>query len=149
MRNHACERLGLDRDLRPSDWATADPDQVKDYNSKNPSKSCKGPDNECLRLDWGFKGVTNWTRDCASIFAADMYASKQDGDFSWVRYPFTENEITDAFMGYVIPLKRKYRREMDDPMLAAEHQAVVNKRSRSFSRRKQVSDYDTSSSAPY
>lgn len=149
VRDHACEVLGLERDLSPKDWPIADPDQVEDYNSKNPSKFCIGPNSECLRLDWSVKGVTNWTRDCASIVASDMFYRRQDGDFSWVRYPFTEEEVAKAFKGYVMPLKRKYQREVADPMLAAEHREVVKKRSRSFSRQKQVSDRNASNSTPY
>lgn len=149
MRNHACERLGLERDQPPSEWPTADPDQVKDYNRKNPSKFCRGPDNQCLRMDWGSKGVTHWTKECASIFASDMCARKIAGDFPWVRYPFTEGEVVEAFKVYIRPLKRKYQREVDDPMLAAEHQEAGRKRSRSFSRRKQVSCRDASSGALY
>lgn len=149
MRDHACKCLGLERDQDPSDWPTADPDQVKDYNRKNPSKFCIGPDNECLRMDWGSKGVTNWTRDCASILASDMCVRKTNGGFSWVRYPFTEGEVANAFKIYIRPLKRKYQREVDDPMFAAEHQEAAKKRSRSFSRRKQVSCCDVSSGTPY
>lgn len=68
-----------------------------------------------------------------------MCAQRKNGAFPWVTLLFTEDQVARTFRSYVIPLKRKYKAEMVDPALAAERQEVVKKRSRSFSRRKQVS----------
>ncbi|CAG8734656.1 9151_t:CDS:2, partial [Acaulospora colombiana] len=140
MREYARERLGISPKIPMEDWPVPDPSAVQSYNSKLPHS--QGPTEEDLAIDWGTIGRTQWTKDCISIFADDFCARFEAGAFPLLQMDeINRQDIKVFFATYIIGLKRKYKKAMDDPEAAEEEREAANRRSRSSGRQTQLLEH--------
>jgi hypothetical protein len=112
-----------------------DIDDVTKYNTE---ANGNGPTNEDFAIDWFCRGLTQWTKDCATIFTSDFIAQHRMGNFPLLRGQIHYSVVKSAFTEYVLYLKRRYIKETLDPEAAAVQKRIADKRSRSLNRRQQV-----------
>jgi hypothetical protein len=136
IRKHAQERLQIDIGQPTNTWPSADISQVLEFNSGGFPQS--GPTNEEFLMDWGCAGLTDWTKDCITIFTADFVSRHHNGEFPALSGTITNESVSSAFRDYVMYLKRKACTETKDAKLAASKKVIADKRSRSLNRRHQV-----------
>jgi hypothetical protein len=136
LREYAQERLDIDVKASIETWPVADHDTAQKYNEQ--VAHVQGPTNSSFIMDWSCPGWTQWSKDCATIFAHDFSAQIQGGAFPLLRGQIGHDSIKNAFRDYIKYLKRRYTKESADPVHAAAEKAKADKRSRSVNRREQV-----------
>jgi hypothetical protein len=128
--------LGIELGKSCLSWPVPDEAQVEKFNRGEPSQDC--PNVQDLRLDWFAKGLTDWTKHSAIVFAEDFCAAHGRGAYPLVQVVPTERQVVKLFEGYVTYLKRKYIAERANPLKAAKAKQEADRKSRSLNRREQV-----------
>lgn len=91
-----------------------------------------------MPIDWHSKGLTLWFTDCVTLSTQGFLDKHNSGGFPLLRQSVTQIRVQAASRDYLLYLKRRYRKEMDDPIMALEMKQEADRRSRSSNRRQQV-----------
>jgi hypothetical protein len=91
-----------------------------------------------MPIDWSSKGLTLWFTDCITLSTQEFLNKHDSGGFPLLRRSVTQTRVYAASRDYILYLKRRYRREIDEPILALEIKQEADRRSRSSHRRQQV-----------
>lgn len=90
-----------------NEWPKAADETAQEYNTGGSQEN--GPTVENLIMDWSYPGLTQWTKDCATIFAADFLSQHKACSFPLIyRVSVDEAMVTTSFKDYVLYLKKKY-----------------------------------------
>jgi hypothetical protein len=132
IRAYAQDRLNIDIKSSTDLWDVADYETAMEYNRGG--SQANGPTSENFVMDWECRGLTQWLKDCTTIFGHDFLAQHQAGVFPLIKgIAIDIHAVKSSFRDYVLYLKRYYN--------AADQTLQRNqstKQARSWSRRQQV-----------
>ncbi|CAG8605338.1 15219_t:CDS:2 [Acaulospora colombiana] len=138
-RENTLKRLRINVKKPMETWPTVSEDISKRYSKGD--ASIEGPNSNNFVLDWGTRATTQWTKDCAGIFARDFCSRHKSEPFPLLIGKVDLMEVENAFLTHILYLKRLYLKEKVDPIGAAADKGLMDQRSRSFRRRVALMKY--------
>jgi hypothetical protein len=104
---YAQERLHIDVKSSIETWPVVDDAIARRYNDED--QKVTGPTNDRLVMDWSRPGLTQWMRDCTTIFGADFVAQHKAHTFPLIQHLVVDiGMVKNSFRDYVLYLKRSY-----------------------------------------
>jgi hypothetical protein len=112
IRHYAKTELNFDPEGLPFSWPSPPVQHAVNYNTGSSLEH--HPCTDYLTIDWYWPGLTPWTSSAATSLARKFCMEHEQGGFPAVRRRLKEDRVNAMFVKYILLMKRRYIRELEE-----------------------------------